>query len=293
MNPELAETPVVDHGYQSDVSEVSQFAEENDVVSNLFVRENASPRLGEPDVTKKPEDVTLFKVKGVKPSFLKRRSFAAKRDSPNVFTNGLNKLTFGGLDKVTNSIDKIKEYVNDTPKRRRRKERDTSKADYDSDLDFSDSPGIPSGNLVTPTLQVEETTGEITTLSHTAAYLPNLPYDPEVSPPPEAKKETVKFAATKFDHEVAPLPKETIDIRESITLFIRKIWKLHRETINGPRKLGPINTAMYERSRLEENFVELFSEIFELNYRHNWIYTQLHFFIKPLIVGFGGHIINR
>jgi hypothetical protein len=276
-----------EHGYQSDMSEVFQYAEETDITPILLTQHSAGSKLGEVDSIKKPADVTLFKVKGNKPSFLRRRS----KDSSNVFTNGLNKLTFGGLDKVTNSIDKLKEYVHDTPKRRKRKEKGLSKTEYESDVDLSDT-GIPSANLATPTLQVEETTGEVTTISSSTYNPPTLLYDPDLLIA-QAKKDTRQYPEPLIQRETIPVVKQPIDIWENIKLVITKIWRIHREATIGPRKLGPINTALYDRSRLEESFIELFSEIFEFNYRQSWIYTQLHFFIKPMIVGLGGHIINR
>jgi hypothetical protein len=89
------------------------------------------------------------------------------------------------------------------------------------------------------------------------------------------------------------VPKKPDGIVQIVKNTTSAIWKLHWECRNGPWKLGPINTTLYERFHLEENILELLEEILQVQNHHRWIYVQLQFFIKPVLYAVGGHVINR
>jgi hypothetical protein len=282
--------------YQSDASELTD--NELDQGSKLGLN---SGKLEEKMQTLNGD--TLFQVSKNKTSFSYLRRGRGKSEGNNPFTQGLNKLTFGGFEKVSSGLDKLKGFVTNPSEPRRRKKKGpssastnipntTSKGDVsESDVDISDLNMSPIDNVV-PALQVLPTESD-------EFEIPNSPPQDNNTPPLQEEgnvgylenlKNGVSFKETDIFVQPTVISKISLDW---INQLLLGIWSLHRETILGPWKLGPINTNSYERVRLEDSFLELFSEIFELNYRQNWLYTQLHYFLKPVVLSLGGHVINR
>ncbi|KAJ3345231.1 hypothetical protein HDU91_007428 [Kappamyces sp. JEL0680] len=283
------------YDYLSDASELSNYTDDAFSPSH-----EKSPSGTSPNSLAKEQDVTLFQLsKSSKPSFLRRRR---ENHGMSPFTQSLNKITFGGLERVTSGLDKIKEFVipsDAVPKKHRKhpgKEHDTPTASESDADDFLLSPasnGFYSPNeTAVPALQVEDfDTGSQTPLQSASIKRKEREFGRRTSPLPSG----VSFAETEMEMATKPssLSVSLLRLWETMQNTMAAIWDLHRETIKGPWKLGPINTTLYERSRLEESIMELVAEIFEFNYRQNWIYTQLNYFLKPVLLAVGGHVINR
>ncbi len=69
--------------------------------------------------------------------------------------------------------------------------------------------------------------------------------------------------------------------------------QLHSETQVGPWQLGPIDTTKYDRHRLDTPLWQLADAILDLSGAKRWLCTQVCFFLRPVVHGLGGAIINR
>ena len=265
--------------YQSDVSELT----DNDFDSNSNSRNELTEV--KKHETLQAKDDTLFQVSKNKHSFL-RRGRRKSDGSNHPFAQSLNKITFGGFEKVSHGLDKLKDFVsNPTEPRRRKKKINTTGETSESDFDLNDLNPSPIENLV-PALRVLISEVEIdSSQKEVLTASGNDIADP-------TKVVGVSFTEKNIFYEATSQPqfKITFDL---INDFFSSLWRLHRETVVGPWKLGPIHANSYDRVRLEDAFLELFSEIFEFNYQQNWLYTQIHYFLKPVILALGGHVINR
>lgn len=269
--------------YQSDVSEMSNITE----AGAYFSRQDAMPTSSTLTTSKKE---TLFKMKGSKPSFLKRRKNKDVGEEPgNLFANSINKLTFGGLDKVSNSIDKIKGFVtnSDTPRRKKKRDKlaESRKPDAsDSELEQGDRSPAPSPflmqELAVPELQIEDFDIE----TSTGVAIDEFETFPAVTLE-ESYRPVVSFCVPPVENETGN------DVWTRLQQGFQALFVLHREAVKGPWVLGPICTSLYDRSRLEVNLVDFLVEVFEL--RKNWVYVQMHYFVRPVLVALGGHVINR
>lgn len=289
--------------YQSDASELT----DNELDQN---RKSGPTSEKLEDKSQAVDADTLFQVSKNKTSFsYLRKGRRRSEGGNNPFTQGLNKITFGGFEKVSSGLDKLKGLVTNPGEPRRRKKKSLSSLannipniinkgeTSESDIDLSDLNPSPIGNVV-PALQVLPSENEDLDLDS-----PNSPSQKDTTPPQEQLNaedlEPLKLGVSFnendiFQQEIESVPSAMSKISfDWINQLLLGIWTLHRETVVGPWKLGPINTNSFERVRLEDAFLELFSEIFEFNYRQNWLYTQLHYFLKPVILSLGGHVINR
>jgi hypothetical protein len=266
----------------SDLSEVP-FSDTENTDSNMLSIPTVKPQ-PQPMIS----DSTLFRVKNEKEkSFLRRRRQKSDPLAHNAFTQGLNKLTFGGLERVSSGFDKLKDLVIHSPNESmsldRRKKKDRRKAEglfvpnSESEADL-ESPSIVSGSsapVALPYVKVEDETKSETQFASRSERM-ELPRAPAIivteSGEPKKHSEPISNVA-----------------RSAFGL----VWRLHWESRNGPWKLGPINTSLYERFHLEENVLELLEELLEFQNHHRWIYVQLQFFIKPIMYAVGGHVINR
>jgi hypothetical protein len=277
------------YDYQSDASDISNFTDDN--LSSLSREKcpsgiEVNPKSDVPSI--------LFQITNTKSSFLRKRK---DNSGINSFTQGLNKITFGGLEKMTNSLDRIKEFVTQNDTSPRYKNYSGKRRDKEIDQDSENDYQSPSSNLfspvdtIAPALQLEDfETGSLTPITSDASFLGNANMSPDETQLP-----------AEFSYLEASLEQRNTNsynitlngILDFLRWIMSGIWFLHLETTKGPWKLGPINSSLYERNRLEECFFELIAEVFELSYRQNWIYTQMHYFLKPILLALGGHVVNR
>ncbi|KAJ3280684.1 hypothetical protein HK104_000469 [Borealophlyctis nickersoniae] len=75
--------------------------------------------------------------------------------------------------------------------------------------------------------------------------------------------------------------------------FWARLVDLYRDTTRGPSHLGPIDTTRYHGEHLDEPLYDLINEALQLTKRQKWLYTQVMFFVKPVVHGFAGSMINR
>ena len=312
----------------SDYSDASQFTDTDFELPSVTLTEDANGDESQTDHSQK--DKTLFKVPIKKQrSFLKLKK---RRDSS--FAQNLNKITFGGLDKLNNGMERLKDLVNpnekglfaiEKKKRKQNKSIDlTTKKEQQfgkmkrqsaPEFDYDGGSDQPLSELDEESVSNNNTTGKFSTdeqLESTRrrnavsnersmaeeSSTENINDKPELKIGIVEKEPKVRFAQETPDDSADSL---TLQIPLTNTQKIVKmaretvgfIWGLHRETRKGPKRLGTIDTTLYERYRLEENFVLLFEELFELYDDRTWTYVQLHFFIRPVLSRTMGHIINR
>jgi hypothetical protein len=83
--------------------------------------------------------------------------------------------------------------------------------------------------------------------------------------------------------------------RGSVSLY--DYWKtflyLYSEARLGPSKIGILDLSRYSHSQLEDSFLQLLDEVFDLSVRYNWMWTQTLFFARPVANHFARPIINR
>lgn len=273
-------------------------------------------------------ETTLFKVPVKKQkSFLKLKK---RRDSS--FAQGLNKITFGGLDKLNNGMERLKDLVNPNEKglfalekKKRKQSKSIDSATKRLPLKDLKRQSVPEfeydGGSDQPLSELDEEAAANVAKFSSDEQLQSARHRHGVSNDRPAQEEssfknatgskeqelnldgTEKSVKVRFAQET---PEDSVDSLELPTpltksqLIIKKVrdavntvWDLHRETRKGPKRLGTIDTTLYERYRLEENFVLLFEEIFELYTDRTWTYIQLHFFVRPVLTRTMGHIINR
>ncbi|KAJ3041768.1 hypothetical protein HDV00_008658 [Rhizophlyctis rosea] len=68
---------------------------------------------------------------------------------------------------------------------------------------------------------------------------------------------------------------------------------LYLETKRGPKQLGPIDTTKYEGEDLDEGVYDLLNEVFGFGRRNKWVWNQCVFFVKPVVRGVCGGVVNR
>jgi hypothetical protein len=232
----------------------------------------------------------LFKVKTEKASLLKNRKNGKLNASTNSLTHGLNKFTFGGLEKVTNSFDKMIHSL-DRPK----KDSSTKKknidhgieSDIDDNVSISDNTSAASQSYFVPLNKSGDKYTE-------AIFKPESSICPSTEFNTEEQTRTLK-PKVSFAHASLDVFEESTR-NTFITTFqsiCEVIYRLHDETRKGPRQLGPINTTLYENYHLESALIDLVEEIFDFKQGQAWLYVQLQYFIRPLIHRLGGHVVNR
>lgn len=277
----------IKYDYRSDASEISV--------------EPADRNLGYLN-HKKDMEGTLFQIsKNKKKSGFLRRGQG--KPTSEQFGNVLNKFTFGGL---SSGFDKFKGFVSNNtesiPRPRRRKKKQPSLQE-DGDLDKVDTTeleydindiGKSPIDKVVPALQVYDSDQGIELNMN--AEEANERDDQDMSSPFQNDSTDSPQRETSMEGNINPVSQTPRDVElynfdfSWVQHVASILWQLHRETVKGPWKLGPINTSQYERMRLEEPLLDLFSEVFEFPYRRNWV---LHYFLKPVIISIGGHVINR
>lgn len=252
---------------------------------------------------------TLFKVKA---RFLQRRR---QKSDPSVggkaFVQGLNKFTFGGYEKVSSGIDKLKDFVTQAEGLSMKKKKGKTKLDFvisdyskgdelQSDADTSDYLTKSATSLFPGEINSSNTKKPDETTCDPAAMVPltiSINGDPLGYAPSEISVDSTQPSpVTTLEPIRIPLSARDVTWDDGFTALqnvLSVVWKLHREAKNGPLKLGPINTTLYDRYHLDENLLELLQEILELKGKYLWIYVQLQYFLKPILYALGGHIINR
>ena len=96
-------------------------------------------------------------------------------------------------------------------------------------------------------------------------------------------------------HHLAPLAPQHNVSKTSDSFY--DLWKtfmyLITESRMGPSKIGLIDLSRYSHVQLEDGFLELADEIFNLSERYHWAWTQSLFFTRPVINHFFRNLINR
>ena len=273
-------------------------------------------------------DYSLSNIQPLNTPVKKQKSFLkAKKRRDSAFAQGLNKITFGGLDKLNNGMERLKVLVNPNEKgiEKRRKQsksfdgkkdkkslknfKPTSVPDFDYDggsdqlLSELEEEAIQEKALgsdeqfnslkgrhgVAKELIQEDSSSENVTVP---------PGEGVPEPEPVGKQPKVRFAQESSNSSsdnpefMQPITKSQQFLKKATELF-NIVWQLRYETRHGPKRLGNIDTTIYDRFRLEENFVLLFEELFEMYSDRTWTYIQLHFFVRPVVTRTLGHVINR
>lgn len=96
-------------------------------------------------------------------------------------------------------------------------------------------------------------------------------------------------------HHLAPMAPQHNLPKTSDSFY--DLWKtfmyLITESRMGPSKIGLIDLSRYSHVQLEDGFLELADEIFNLSERYHWSWTQSLFFTRPVINHFFRNLINR
>ncbi|TPX68768.1 hypothetical protein SpCBS45565_g02891 [Spizellomyces sp. 'palustris'] len=99
------------------------------------------------------------------------------------------------------------------------------------------------------------------------------------------------------DVDSTKLPAFRKEMGESAAITLRDIWigllAVQREARSGPWMIGSIDTTQYEADHLEDNLIDFIISAIRLGKRRKWLYTQVVFFLKPIVQFFGGSLMNR
>lgn len=305
LEPEFLETAYYE-GYKS---------EQSDFESDILSQTSESPEAYLPSEqsselnlsTKSTEEPTLFKVKQ-KSGFLRLKRRKSDPNNPNnavqAITSGLNKFTFGGFDKISNKMDKIKDFVSQESgiERRRRRVKSTSEKnesnlkrnDSESEAELYEASTPDTSPSKAPQLVITKSNSDLSQHTSNHMYSEHSRLDNHLAPPGMLKmKPMVSFSEFKSEESVELTVPTQSDVYGVLKNVWDQLWKLHWETKKGPWKLGPINTTLYDRHHLEESFLELVHAILELDKDQYWSIMHIQFFIRPVTATFFGHIINR
>ncbi|KAJ3262346.1 hypothetical protein HK103_002787 [Boothiomyces macroporosus] len=305
LEPEFLETAYYE-GYKS---------EQSDFESDILSQTSESPEAYLPSEqsselnlsTKSTEEPTLFKVKQ-KSGFLRLKRRKSDPNNPNnavqAITSGLNKFTFGGFDKISNKMDKFKDFVSQESgiERRRRRVKSTSEKnesnlkrnDSESEAELYEASTPDTSPSKAPQLVITKSNSDLSQLTSNHMYSEQSRLDSHLAPPGMLKmKPMVSFSELKSEESVELTVPTQSDVYGVLKNVWDQLWKLHWETKKGPWKLGPINTTLYDRHHLEESFLELVHAILELDKDQYWSIMHIQFFIRPVTATFFGHIINR
>eukprot|EP00842_Homolaphlyctis_polyrhiza_P002270 jgi/Hompol1/3043/HPOL_003093-RA len=300
----------------------------------------------------------LFNIRATNNPFVRKRKktiqvvHGATGPAPASASNPFVKFTMGGIERVTNSLDKIKSLVAREPSETRkprqaramlsqlRLQRRKQKA-LENDREFeglspiesrstmsfaADSADIsaikpsvspqrerdqsPVRQAVSKQQQQQQHRSTQPTHLHQSNLHTSSSLKPAISPlsnlPETTSRDTSRLPKLHFEdqdgqdiaaHESDPALQATESTESWLFTQAKEIWKflwsLYHETRSGPWKLGPIDTTKYDRQYLDEPFVELLDEAFQIQAEEPWIYTQVMFFVKPIVHFIGSPFINR
>ncbi|KAJ3276815.1 hypothetical protein HDV01_002869 [Terramyces sp. JEL0728] len=299
LEPEFLETAYYD-AYRSEQSDF-----ESDILSQTsespetYLPSELTSELSLAAKQESGEEPTLFKVKP-KSGFLRlKRRKSDPNNAVQAIASGINKFTFGGLDKITNKMDKFKDFVNPESggERRRRRiksigekgEANSQRNDSESEIELYEASLPDTSPSKVPKLVITKSQSEISNgqSNHGTENHRHL------APANHRMKPMVSFTELKSEESIElKVPTES-----DVYGVLRNVWDiamtLHWETKKGPWKLGPINTTLYDRHHLEESFLDLLHAVMELDKDQYWSIMHIQFFIRPVTATFFGHVINR
>ena len=88
-------------------------------------------------------------------------------------------------------------------------------------------------------------------------------------------------------------PHPIISSNYSLYDFWKMMLFLYSEARLGPSKIGILDVSQFTFCQLEDSFIDLFDEIFDLSHRFEWIWIQTLFLIRPVINLMARPILNR